>query len=319
MVRLCYMACTCHPFLLRLNRLQGKVYLHPSFSKLHAMYGVTYESARSHCNIFAQYELGSLILLRFKLIWLRYFCFCYLSSTWYDAGKTAASSLILSFWGSVERNPFRRVNVVAPNSKLNNWPFSARTISQESVFFSVCVTGVILQVSAILYAEFRGRVVPKRTFGRGRLTRKQKVCCCWGTNSHGCRSCRVKVLPPFSAGGSPKFNRWFSQLSDHRRRNIDPGDDDDYDDPWGDRTQPLEDLADVKMTFDDDFHLTVIPNFLHDSDAYVANLGSYSQFILFSTLVRHAREPDTQRTMTGGYANTNRRSDRNCTLLLEPI
>lgn len=129
----------------------------------------------------------------------------------------------------------------------------------------------------------------------------------------------MKVLPPFSAGGSPKFNRWFSQLSDHRRRNIDPGDDDDYDDPWGDRTQPLEDLADVKMTFDDDFHLTVIPNFLHDSDAYVANLGSYSQFILFSTLVRHAREPDTQRTMTGGYANTNRRSDRNCTLLLEPI
>ncbi|XP_077536184.1 uncharacterized protein LOC144148534 [Haemaphysalis longicornis] len=43
-------------------------------------------------------------------------------------------------------------------------------------------------------------------------------------------------------------------------------------DPWNEFANPSSGTGEVKMAFEDDFHLTVIPNFLHDSDAYVANL-----------------------------------------------
>ncbi|CAN8031532.1 unnamed protein product, partial [Ixodes persulcatus] len=76
-------------------------------------------------------------------------------------------------------------------------------------------------------------------------------------------------------GGGAKFSRWLSQISDPRtRRNSDNnnGEEEDDDDPWGDRLGRLDLQGDVRMGFEDDFHLTLIPNFLHDSDAYVASL-----------------------------------------------
>ncbi|XP_065309108.2 platelet binding protein GspB-like [Dermacentor albipictus] len=66
-----------------------------------------------------------------------------------------------------------------------------------------------------------------------------------------------------TVGGATRFNRWLSQ-------SINRGEDQD---PWNDFTQHrASDTGEIKMAFDNDFHLTVIPNFLHDSDAYVANL-----------------------------------------------
>lgn len=65
-----------------------------------------------------------------------------------------------------------------------------------------------------------------------------------------------------TVGGVTGFNRWLSQ-------SINP---DEEQDPWNDLRGEANDLDEIKMAFDDDFHLTVIPNFLHDSDAYVANL-----------------------------------------------
>ncbi|KAH6925886.1 hypothetical protein HPB50_011505 [Hyalomma asiaticum] len=65
-----------------------------------------------------------------------------------------------------------------------------------------------------------------------------------------------------TVGGVTRFNRWLSQ-------SINP---DEEQDPWNDLRGEANDLDEIKMAFDDDFHLTVIPNFLHDSDAYVANL-----------------------------------------------
>lgn len=65
-----------------------------------------------------------------------------------------------------------------------------------------------------------------------------------------------------SDGGVARFNRWFSPSTGN---NTDQ-------DPWMDLAQTTDDADEVKMAFDDDFHLTVIPNFLHDSDAYIANL-----------------------------------------------
>lgn len=57
----------------------------------------------------------------------------------------------------------------------------------------------------------------------------------------------------------------FSQLGDRHE-----GADDDEDDPWDDRCRDED--YDVVHAFEDDFHLTVIPNFLQDSDAYIASL-----------------------------------------------
>ncbi|XP_075555719.1 uncharacterized protein LOC142588123 [Dermacentor variabilis] len=66
-----------------------------------------------------------------------------------------------------------------------------------------------------------------------------------------------------TVGGATRFNRWLSQSINR----------DEDQDPWNDFTQQrASDTGEIKMAFENDFHLTVIPNFLHDSDAYVANL-----------------------------------------------
>lgn len=66
-----------------------------------------------------------------------------------------------------------------------------------------------------------------------------------------------------TVGGATRFNRWLSQ-STNRDKDTDP---------WNDFVQQrASDTREIKMAFEDDFHLTVIPNFLHDSDAYIANL-----------------------------------------------
>lgn len=63
-----------------------------------------------------------------------------------------------------------------------------------------------------------------------------------------------------TAGNVTRFNRWLSQSSDRAKDQ----------DPWNDFRH--DSGAEIKMAFEDDFHLTVIPNFHHDSDAYISKL-----------------------------------------------
>ncbi|XP_064484352.1 uncharacterized protein LOC135396999 isoform X2 [Ornithodoros turicata] len=100
----------------------------------------------------------------------------------------------------------------------------------------------------------------------------------------------LSVLPPLlpSAGSSP-FHRRFSQLRDQRSAG-----EEDEDDPWNDRLR-APDFEDVHG-FEDDFHLTVIPNFLQDSDAYVAGLEAKLN------RVRHTRRQVTAKEMVKALA-----------------
>lgn len=63
-----------------------------------------------------------------------------------------------------------------------------------------------------------------------------------------------------TVGNVTRFNRWLSQSSDRAKDQ----------DPWNDFR--LDSGGETKMAFEDDFHLTVIPNFHHDSDAYISKL-----------------------------------------------
>ncbi|KAH8028317.1 hypothetical protein HPB51_014973 [Rhipicephalus microplus] len=63
-----------------------------------------------------------------------------------------------------------------------------------------------------------------------------------------------------TVGNTTRFNRWLSHSSDSASDQ----------DPWNDLG--ADSGGEIKMSFEDDFHLTVIPNFHHDSDAYISKL-----------------------------------------------
>ncbi|KAL3205297.1 hypothetical protein MRX96_011195 [Rhipicephalus microplus] len=66
-----------------------------------------------------------------------------------------------------------------------------------------------------------------------------------------------------TVGNTTRFNRWLSHSSDSASDR----------DPWNDLG--AHSGGEIKMSFEDDFHLTVIPNFHHDSDAYISKLALF--------------------------------------------